>query len=343
MTHSTQDLQSKLTKAAEQIVTPKEAEYFAKETIETHLRKSPRTNSIKAAIGDLEASLQHKATPIRYKTDLPGFFSIDFKSHGPLVYLHRIHSELEQRSAKNGIAMVAFTNSQSMHTLHAWVQGLAKRGMLAIAVCNGGPAAVIPFNGTKGLLGTNPMAYGVPGENGDIFCVDMATSEIPYFDVLDANKDNTPLRERSAVDQTGEFTTDASKALDFSKSQSDPISNIVPMGGGYKGYYIVYLMEILTSALIGTASGPELSDDYVAEEHGATIIAFNPKAMGTEDSFKASIRALHTALKAQQPKKGETIRLPGEENTKQYAELKGKDVELDDALVERLDKLLSGV
>ncbi|HKX72651.1 MAG TPA: Ldh family oxidoreductase [Candidatus Saccharimonadales bacterium] len=334
------ELQSLLTKAAERIVSPEEAAYFAKETIETHLRKSPRSNPLKAAIGDLEASLKHKDTPIHYRTDLPGFFSVNFEGHGPLVYMQRIHNELEQRSLKNGIAMAAFTNSQSMHTLHAWVQGLAKRGMLAIAVCNGGPAAVIPFNGTKGLLGTNPMAYGIPGENGDIFCVDMATSEIPYFDILDANKAKTPLRDGVAVDETGTFTTDASKALDFSKSQSDPVSNIVPMGGGYKGYYIVYLMEILTSALVGMPSGPELSDDYVAEEHGSIIIAFNPKAMGTEASFQASVRALHAALKAQEPKKGQTIRIPGEENSRHYAAQKNEPVELDDALAARLDALL---
>ena len=130
---SISELQSKLAKAASQIVSPEEAEYFARETIETHLRKSSRSNPLKAAIGDLEACLKHKDSPIHYKTDLPGFFSVNFEGHGPLAYMKRIHDELEQRSAKNGIAMVAFTNSNSMHTLHAWVQGLAKRGMMAMA------------------------------------------------------------------------------------------------------------------------------------------------------------------------------------------------------------------
>jgi LDH2 family malate/lactate/ureidoglycolate dehydrogenase len=335
------ELKSKLTKAAQQIVSSDEAEYFANETIETHLRKSPRSNPLKSSIDDLAASLKHKDKNIHYKTDLPSFFSIDFASHGPLPYLKRIHDELENRSSKNGLAMVAFTNSQSMHTLHAWVQGLAKRGLLAIAVCNGGPAAVIPFNGTKGVLGTNPMAYGIPGDNGEVFCVDMATSEIPYFEILDANKNKTPLREHSAVDADGEFTTDASKALDFSKSQSDPVSNLVPIGGGYKGYYLIYLFEILTSALIGMPSAPEQKDDYIPQEHGAIILAFNPKAMGTANSFQATIQKLHDVLKAQVPKKGEKIRLPGEENNRKYAELKDKDIEVADVLIDKLNGLVN--
>ena len=183
---NTAELELKLAKAAEQVVSKEEAQYFAAETIETHLRKAPRTNPLKSSIGDLEACIKHNGKKITYKIDLPSFISIDFNSHGPLLYIKKIHDELEKRSNANGLAMAAFTNSQSMHTVHAWVQGLAKRGLVAIAVSNGGPNAVIPFNGTRGLFGTNPMAYGIPGENGQIHCVDMATSEIPFFEIKEA-------------------------------------------------------------------------------------------------------------------------------------------------------------
>jgi ureidoglycolate dehydrogenase (NAD+) len=215
---------------------------------------------------------------------------------------------------------------------------LAKRGLLAIAVCNGGPAAVIPFNGTKGIFGTNPIAYGIPGEKGQIYCVDMATSEIPYFELLNANKNKQQLRDHTAVDQNGEFTTDPSKALDFSKSKSDPDSNIVSIGGGYKGYYMTYLMEVITSALIGMPSGPEMHSDFMPEEHGSILLVFSPKAMGTDEEFKTSIKALHQAIKTQKPKAGETIRLPGEENNKKFKEAT-QQIEVDDTLVERLNKL----
>ena len=337
---TTTELELKLAKAAEQIVSHEEARYFAQETVEAHLRKAPRTSPLKASIGDLETSLAHKEKVPSHNIDLPSFVSINFQSHGPLVYLKRVHDLLEDRSSTNGIAMIAFTNSQSMHTLHTWVQGLAKRGLVAIAMCNGGPGAVVPFNGTRGLFGTNPMAYGIPDTNGEIHCVDMATSEIPYFEILAAHKNKTPLRDRAAVDAQGEFTTDADKALDFSASATDPVSNLTSMGGGYKGYYLTYLMEILTSGLIHMPSSPEMStSDFVPEEHGAILLAFNPLAMGSAQSLPTSIAVLDKAIKSQKPKAGTAILLPGEENSKRYADLKDQEIEVDDTFLGRLTNI----
>lgn len=336
---STKDLEQKLSLAASKVVPEQEAAYYATENVEAYLRKAPRTNPLKAAISDLEATIEHSDKKIEYVVDLPSFISIDFHGQGPLVYLKQIHDKLEERSSKNGLAMAAFTNSQSMHTLHTWVQGLAKRGLLAIAVCNGGPCAVTPFNGTRGLFGTNPMAYGIPAGNGKNYCVDMATSEIPYFEILDADKDKKPLRERSAIDNTGEFTTDASKALDFSVSKTDPVSNIVPMGGGYKGYYLIYLMEMLTSGLIGMPSAPEMSVNFVPEEHGSILLVFNPRSMGSAKKLEASVKAIHDSLKTQTPKKGEEIRIPGEENNKKFDDLDGSEIEVDDSLMDRLENI----
>jgi ureidoglycolate dehydrogenase (NAD+) len=334
-----QEIEDKLVLAAKQFVSEEEAKYLAEETIEAYLRKAPRTNPLKSTIDDLLSTNKYRKDQINFTVDLPSFIEINFNHQGPLVYIKRIHDLIEERSSTNGIAMVSFVNSQSMHTLHAWVQGLAKRGLVAIAVCNGGPGAVVPHNGTKGLFGTNPMAYGIPGKDGEIYCVDMATSEIPYFEILNANKNGTVLGQREAVDANGVFTTDPKQALDFSRSEKDPVSNIVPMGGGYKGYYIVYLMEILTSALIGMPSSPEMSPDFVPEEHGSIIIAFNPKSMGTKDRLEQSVAILHSAVKNQKPKNGETVIYPGENNNKKFTELKNSDIEIDDDLLNSLKSI----
>ena len=185
---NTNELESKLIEFAQKVVSKEEAEYYATEVVEAHVRKSPRSNVLKSAISDVETSIKKQDIKISYTVDLPSYIAINFHGHGPLTFIKKIHDEMEGRANTTGIAMAAFTNGQSMHTLHAWVQGLAKRGLVAIAVCNGGPRSVIPFNGTEGLLGTNPIAYGLPGKDGAIFCVDMATSEVPYFEILAAQK-----------------------------------------------------------------------------------------------------------------------------------------------------------
>lgn len=326
-----EELRTYLFKALEKMVDQEAAEYFTAEVIEAHFWKSPRSNVLSGAIKDIVAS--NGKDQITYSVDLPSYVAIDFKGQGPLVYLKQIHDELERRANRNGLAMAAFTNSQSMHTLHTWVQGLAKRGLLAIAVCNGGPRSVVPFNGTEGIFGTNPIAYGLPGKDGEIFCVDMATSEIPYFEILNAQENKQPLRERSAVDNKGEFTTDPKEALDYSVSKVDPTSNIVPMGGGYKGYNLVYLMEVLTSALIGMPASTEMSTDFVPEEHGAILVAFSPKAFGTEQTFHTSIASLNSTIRKQRPKAGETIRIPGEHHASKKPD---NEIEVSEELLTKL-------
>ena len=336
---SIEDLRRKLVAAASQIVSTEEAEYFADECIEAHIRKAPRSNPIKTTVSDLKASLENKSTKINFKVDLPSYVSIDFNSQGPLVYLKKVHDELEDRSSKNGIAMASFVNSQSMHTLHTWVQGLAKRGLVALAVCNGGPSAVVPHNGTRGVFGTNPMAFGLPGKDGEIHCVDMATSQIPFFEFMDSLKNNKLLQENAAVDRSGNFTTNAKDAIDPDSNPNDPVSNIVPMGGSYKGYYLVDFLELLTSGLIGMPSSPEMSDNFVPEEHGAILIAFNPKAMGTANNLSQSVQSIHDTLRNQTPKQGTEIRIPGQENNKRFAK-SIQEIDVDEDTLNKLDELL---
>lgn len=336
---SVKELRQMLVTAASRVVSPEEATYFADECIEAHIRKSPRSNPLKSTISDLKACVENNNKEIEYRTDLPSYVSIDFHSQGPLVYLKRIHNELEERSSVNGIAMVSFVNSQSMHTLHTWVQGLAKRGLVALAVCNGGPSAVVPHNGTRGVFGTNPMAFGLPGKNNDIHCVDMATSQIPFFEFMDSLKNEKPLQENAAVDRLGNPTVNAKDAIDPNSDPNDPVSNILPMGGSYKGYYLVYLLELLTSGLIGMPSSPEMSSDFVPEEHGAILIVFNPKAMGTAINLSQSVEAIHDTLQKQTPKQGSEIRIPGQENSRRFAE-NVQEIEVENGIVKNLKGLL---
>jgi LDH2 family malate/lactate/ureidoglycolate dehydrogenase len=333
------ELESILIQKASEIVPKEEAEYFAKESIETHIRKTPRANPLKSTIADLIASLENSTKEIEYTVNLDSYFAIDFKSHGPLIYIKRIHDELEKKSLKTGVAMVSFQNSKSMHTLHSWVQGLAKRGLLAIAICNGGPNAVVPFNGHKGIFGTNPMAYGFSDTEGKIYCVDMATSEAPYFEIMDAYSQKKKMREGIAVNGKGEPTLDPEQAIDFSVSKTDPRSNLLSMGGGYKGYYLVFLMELMTSALIGMPSSPEMNPNFVPEEHGATILVFNPKAMNTATSFNKSVEILKMAILEQAKESEKEIRFPGENNNRKFENFDSDEVELNSAVLDKLKKL----
>ncbi len=302
------ELRELLVQAAKKYVTQEEAEYFADEVIETDIRKPPRKKYRQGIIDDLKT--WHGASAVVRKTiDLPSYTQYDFQGLGPSIKIKEIHDELEKKARAQGIAMVSIINSGGMHTTHLWTQGLAKRGMFALCAFNGGPDAVVPFNGTKGIFGTNPLSYGFPSDKGEVV-VDMATSEIPYFKIVDAKKNHTQLPLNTAVDSDGELTTDPEQAMN-----DQEVSNLLPMGGGYKGYCINYLVEMMTSALIGARASSEMSHAYIETEHGGFIIAIAIDQVTDRKKYDASMKSMNETIRAQKPKNGiQEVIVPGDTN-----------------------------
>ena len=48
------------------------------------------------------------------------------------------------------------TNTAGITTLGMWADGLARRGLIGLAMFNGGVGCATPPGGAKGVLGTNP-------------------------------------------------------------------------------------------------------------------------------------------------------------------------------------------
>ena len=328
------ELKKLVVNATSRYVTREEAEYFADEIIETDIRKPPHKKFGDDMIADLR-SWSGKSANITKQIDLPAFTQYDFASLGPSLKIKEIHDELERKANANGIAMVSIVNSGGMHTMHLWTQGLAKRGLFALGAWNGGPDAVVPHNGTKGLLGTNPMTYGFPGDKGDIV-VDMATSDIPYFKIVGAKKSDTPLPLGVAVDSSGIVTTDPSRALDEAG-----VSNLLPIGGNYKGYNLNYLIEIMTSALIGTRASSEMSDKYVEVEHGGFIVAIAINKVTSKEKYDSSVKSLNEEIRSQKPKAGvESVKVPGDNNLKKLFDTSEEtDIEISEEYVKVLTDL----
>jgi LDH2 family malate/lactate/ureidoglycolate dehydrogenase len=302
------ELKRLFTTIATEYVNQDEAEYFANEVVETDVRKPPRKGYSQGIIDDIEAWKKSNSRKIIKTIDLPGYTQYDFNGLGPSLKIKEIHDDLEKKAKKNGISMVSIINSSGMHTMHLWTQGLAKRGLFALGAFNGGPEAVVPLNGTKGLLGTNPLTYGFPGDKGDIV-IDMATSEIPFFKIVGAKKDNTELPPNSAVDNDGELTIDPKKAIDETE-----VSNLLPLGGDYKGYNINYLIEVMTSALVGAKISSQMNG-FIAEEHGGFLIAIAIDKVTDRKQYDTAVKSMNEKIRSQKPKKGvEKVIVPGDRN-----------------------------
>lgn len=205
------------------------------------------------------------------------------------------------------MAAVGLRNSSGIITLNMWADGLARRGLIGMAMFNGGTECCVPLGARQGVLGTNPVAYAVPTLTDPVL-LDMATTEIPFFDVKNARAEGRPLRPGVAVDGRGLPTTDPVQALG-----DNGVANLLPVGGGVKGYGIVMLIEILTGALVQSLCSTSQTRGWNPREYGCLILAMDIAAFTDPGRFKAEVSAMCDAIRSLEPAQGaDRVTVPGD-------------------------------
>ena len=108
----------------------------------------------------------------------------------------------------------------------------------------------------------------------------MAMSEIPFFQIKNAKDKGEALPEGSAVDRRGLPTTDAAVALG-----DDGTANLLPVGGGFKGYGLVMLIEILTGSLVRSLLSTKQTPGWNPPEYGGFVCAIDIASFTDRDLF----------------------------------------------------------
>jgi len=327
-----------LESAAGKFVTKDEAVYFSELYLEAHFKKYPRMNPIQEALDDIEVWEKTADRDFAVDVDKAGTLLVDCKGLAPALKVKYIHDELEKKAKHCGIAAAGFRNSSGVVTLNLWSDGLARRDMVGISMFNGGGGCCVPHNGTRGFFGTAPMAYAIPTSDRPIV-LDMATTEIPFFDIDNARKQGTPLKAGAAVDRQGCPTLDAAEAF-----MDEDICNLLPMGGGFKGYGIVMLMEVLTGALVRSLTSAQKTQGWNPSENGGLIMAIDIGSFTDIDRFKDDAAEMCAAIRSQTPAEGqETVAVPGDRGyAKMESTLKSGEVEITQELFTALKKCASG-
>lgn len=299
-----------LARAAGRFISPGAAREFARLYVETHLRKAPRMNPLQEAVDDLIAWEKAGRTEPCLTVDKPGVMLWDLQGLPPSLKIKAIHDRLADKARANGIAAAGLVNTGGIITLNMWADGLAKRDLIGLAMFNGGTECAVPPGAKQGMLGTNPVAYAVPSA-GRPMALDMATTEIPFFEIRQAKEAGTPLRPGAAVDRDGNPTIDAAAALD-----DDGRANLLPMGGGFKGFGIMMLVEVLTSALIGSPLSIDQASGWHPAEYGCFMIAIDPAAFTGTEPFKSGVERMGRAIRDLEPVSG-PVSVPGDRGQEQ--------------------------
>ena len=233
-----------------------------------------------------------------------------------------------------GVAWVGVRRSNHAGPAGLYAEMPAAQGMIGVysAVANANHMAV--WGGADSLLGTNPLAIGVPSGAGPVV-LDMATTVVSYGTVKNYALQGKPMQPGWMVNTTtGEDIIDAKRAAE---------GLLLPIGG-YKGSGLAIMLGLLAGPLNRAAFGRDVvdfnADDASETNTGHFIIALDVARFLPLDHYKAEVDRHIAELKESKRLPGvDEIRMPGERRRECRAERMRDGVPLSPALVAQLDKM----
>jgi LDH2 family malate/lactate/ureidoglycolate dehydrogenase len=155
-----------------------------------------------------------------------------------------------------GVALVAARASGEILT--PYVRQAVAAGMVGMAMVQSVPT-VAPLGGHGPLLGNAPIAIGVPSGSHDPVILDMSFTQSSSSGVLLAAEQGQPVPDGVLLDEHGKPSTNS---LDYPDHELMATfggiharGTLAPLGGGHKGYAMIFVIGLLTS-LLADASPP---------------------------------------------------------------------------------------
>ncbi|WP_395310516.1 Ldh family oxidoreductase [Mycobacterium sp. AMU20-3851] len=166
---------------------------------------------------------------------------------GPVVGWHALQAISQRCRSGSGIAAAAVHATNHLGMLAWYARRVAADGLTCVVLTTS-EALMHPYGGRKAMVGSNPIAIGVPADPRPLV-FDMATSSVSMGKIHDHALRGAPLQPGWALDEHGEPTTDAQSAIRGA---------IAPFGGP-KGYGLGLAFEVLVTALTGAALGTSVA------------------------------------------------------------------------------------
>lgn len=254
---------------------------------------------------------------------------------GPVVAVSALDA-LKERARRTGIAIAAIRNSNHIGML-AWYGDYVARDELILVGATTSEALVHPWGGRRALIGTNPLCIAVPA-TPEPLVLDMATSLVSMGKIHDHANRGVPIPEGWALDAEGNPTTDAGAAK---------AGAIAPFGGP-KGYALGLALELLVTALSGSAIGTHvhgtLDSNTVCNKGDLFIVISPPQNAPTAAAIHAYLDEIRASgsgggsesLGANQ----QYVSVPGDRSRKARARSIATGVEVDDALWQQILSLV---
>lgn len=210
-----------------------------------------------------------------------------------------------------GMGMVVVRNSSHYGFAGYYSLMAVKENMIGITGTNARPS-IAPTFGVEGMLGTNPLTFGIPTDEAFPFLLDCATSITQRGKVELYAREGKEMSKGWVIDDKGESKTDSVAALDdfiAGRAALTPLGGVGEELGGYKGYGYATVVEILSSALqqgnymkmlLGFQDGKKVPYNL-----GHFFIAIDINAFVEPDDFKKTTGNILRQLRASKKMPGQ--------------------------------------
>jgi len=222
---------------------------------------------------------------------------------GPIAALQVIR-ECSTRAKRYGICLAAISNIQRFGMLRPWAELFIQAEVFGI-VLSTCERAMAPLGGTSKVLGSNPIAFAIPTMS-HTYVADLATSKVAMSTIWSCLDEGRLLPAASFFDAAGKYTRDPSRA------------KAVRGFGGYKGYALSLLIQMITGPVTGFASAGKVKSMY---DIGYVFLGVDPTVFQTYAEFLNNATDLVDEIKAaRRAHQTAPIVLPGEHSDR-YKEL----------------------
>lgn len=208
-----------------------------------------------------------------------------------------------------GVCIMGLAQTHHLGRIGAWAEQAAAAGLVSLHFANvGSRSVVLPFNGRRPRLGTNPFCVGIPVAGRPPLVLDFATSTIAGNKARIAWNTGRELPPGCAVDSAGNPTRDPRWLM------QEPLGALLAFGG-HKGSGLALICSLLGAALTGGESesapppaGPGIINNMLS-------IVFEPSLLGAGERYAEAVADMLAWTRTSRD--DDELLLPGEAEQRQ--------------------------
>jgi len=235
-----------------------------------------------------------------------------------------------EKAGRFGIGVTGVRNSNHFGAAAYYAMMAVEHDMIGFALTNASPT-MAPAGGREARLGNNPFAVAIPAGDQPPLVLDMASGAVAKGKIFVAQQEKKKIPLSWALDKNGVPTDDPDKAAE----------GLIQPLGGYKGYGISLILDILTGVLCGSGFATHVGMMYGSTDQPTRTAhsfgALRVDCFTQPNDFKQRIDEMVHLMRSCPPAPGaERIYVPGEIELETQSRREAQGIPVSPALMQEL-------